>query len=46
MSFSPQITVTGTADKNDLMEQLEQSESEFVDFVEEVFRSRMQTVYT
>lgn len=45
ITFSPNITVTGSADKDDIMDAIEESYPEFIDMLEEWFAKRGVPVY-
>ena len=45
VTFSPQITVTGNADKRDIIEAIEDAYPEFLDMLEEFLMDRRATVY-
>lgn len=45
ITFAPNITVTGSADKDDIMEAIEESYPEFIDMLEEWFAKRGVPVY-
>ncbi len=45
ITFAPNITITGSADKDDIMEAIEESYPEFIDMLEEWFAKRGVPVY-
>ena len=45
ISFAPNITINGNADKASIMEAIEEEYPEFIDMLEEWFASRGVTVY-
>ena len=45
MTFAPQITVTGQADKESIMEAIEAEYPEFIDMLESWFSGRGKPVY-